>query len=80
VITIADITDCPLHRKTPFGITGVSNTQFSIARHFGGITFQGDIYVYNPVTDELIRGDVLKWASKQAKRKVKPTGDQQELL
>jgi hypothetical protein len=80
--SLADIGDCPLDRKTPFGIEGVSQTQFSIARHYGGITYNGASYVYNPVTDELIRADVLKWMAdqdKEAKREAKPAGEQMEL-
>lgn len=58
-----------LSRATPFMITGVSNSQFSIARHYGGLTFNGSEYVYVPPTDELIRADVVKWLTKR--RKVK---------
>ena len=65
--------DCPLHRKTPFGIAGVSQTQLSIARYYGAINFNGFKYIYNPLTDELIRQDVLKWKTKNenAKKKTK---------
>ena len=59
---------CPLHRKTPFGIRNVSMTQLSIARHYGGIKYNGDEYTYLPKTDELIRNDVLKWQRKNAKK------------
>lgn len=38
----------------------VSNTQLSIARHSGGATVNGKFFKYFPVTDELIRDDVLK--------------------
>ena len=58
---------CPLHRKTPFGMTNVSMTQLSIARHYGGIKYNGESYTYLPHTDELIRDDVLKWKKKQEK-------------
>ena len=61
---------CGLHRRTPYGMTNVSMTQLSIARYYGGITFNGDSYTYLPHTDELIRDDVLKWKLKQ-KRAVK---------
>lgn len=56
---------CPLHRKTPYLIQGVSMSQFSIARYYGGITFQGDHYDYLEDSDELIRDDVRKWLKKQ---------------
>ena len=59
--------DCPLHRKTPFGITGVSRSQFSIARHYGGINYNGERYTYFCSTDELVRDDVLKWKKKTKK-------------
>lgn len=59
---------CPLHRKTPYGMTNVSMTQLSIARHYGGIKYNGESYTYLPKTDELIRNDVLKWQTKNAKK------------
>jgi hypothetical protein len=68
---LADITDCPLDRSTPFGIANVSQTQFSIARYSGGCTFQDRFYVYNPITDELIRDDVLRWAAKRQEEQAK---------
>ena len=37
----------------PEKIYGVSQSQFSIARHYGGITFNGHYYEYNPVEDSL---------------------------
>jgi hypothetical protein len=76
---LTGLENCPLDRKTPFGMTGVSKTQLSIARHFGGITYQGASYVYNPVTDELIRADVLKW-KRQQERKDKPAKKDQPNL
>lgn len=60
--------DCPLHRKTPYGMKNVSMTQLSIARYYGGIKYNGDRYTYLPKTDELIRDDVLKWQKKNAKK------------
>lgn len=51
----------------PYLIRGVSNTQLSIARHYGGITYQGADYSYIPATDELIRFDVVKWTEKRRK-------------
>lgn len=62
--------DCPLSRATPFGMTDVSKTQFSIARHYGGITYNGAKYTYIPTTDELIRDDVLKWKKKNERRRM----------
>ena len=46
-------------------MTGVSQTQLSIARHFGGIFFNDEHYRYFPDTDELIRDDVVRWMKKQ---------------
>lgn len=60
---------CPLHRRTPFGIVGVTRTQFSIARFYGSIKFNGEMYTYFPDSDELIRDDVLKW-KKNPERKL----------
>ena len=45
-------------------IRGVSQTQFSIARYYGGVVFKGMHYTYLPATDELIRADVAKWLAK----------------
>lgn len=74
--------DCPLHRKTPFAILNVSATQFSVARHFGGCNYNGEHYIYNPKTDELIRADVLKWLNKRKKAKAdsKAVATEKELL
>lgn len=48
----------------------VSQTQMSIARHFGGMTVNGRKYVYDPTTDTLVRDDIVKREAK-AKRKAK---------
>lgn len=64
---LVGLEECPLPRKTPFGITNVRMTQFSIARFYGGISFNGDTFTYLPDTDELIRDDVLRWRVKQLK-------------
>ena len=79
---LKDLDDCPLHRKSPFGITNVTQTQFSIARYYGGINFNGCMYIYYPHTDELIREDVMKWKAKQLKVKHKKQSEnlQQELI
>ena len=60
-----------LSRSTPFLICGVSQTQFSVARYYGGAKYNGQQYTYMPTTDELIRDDVLKWVTKQRKPKKK---------
>lgn len=66
-----------LSRETPYLIRGVTQTQFSIARYYGGAKYNGEPYTYMPDSDELIRDDVLKWITKQRKpprkTKVKPS-------
>jgi hypothetical protein len=57
-----------LHRRAPFLIDGVLNSQFSIARFYGGIWYNGMHYTYLPGADQLVRNDVLAWLKKnQAK-------------
>lgn len=75
------IQECPLHRRTPFMIRSVSTSQFSIARHYGGIKFNNCDYTYNFDTDELVRDDVLAWIQKQVKatqKKTKPVSENHE--
>ena len=55
----------------PDEIHGVSQSQFSIARHYGGITFNGAHYTYLPHEDKLVRDDILNArakATRNAKR------------
>ena len=59
--------------SAPEKIYHVSQTQLSIARHYGGCTFQGYGYTYNHVDDTLTRNDVLKGEPKPKKEKVKNT-------
>lgn len=56
-----------LDKQTPFAIGGVSQSQLSIARHYGGCKFRGRHYLYIPETDELLRDDVAKWLTKHRK-------------
>ena len=56
-----------LPRKTPFMISGINLTQFSVARFYGGMSYNGASYIYLPETDELIRDDVVKWLAKLRK-------------
>lgn len=73
-----------LNREAPYLISGVSTSQLSIARHYGGCKAFGYDYFYNPGTDELIRRDVVKWIGKERKRigkeKVKNAGAKQMVL
>lgn len=48
----------------PEVIYHVSQTQLSVARHFGGCTFNGAEYHYDPETDTLTRMDI--WRAKLA--------------
>lgn len=68
---IAALQFSTLDRAAPFAISAVSNSQLSIARHYGGCTFQGRQYTYLPLTDELIRDDVVKWLTKYRKQQKK---------
>ena len=68
LLVLLGLEDCPLHKKTPFGIKNVSQTQLSIARHYGGIKYNGQEYTYFPKKDELIRNDVLKWKKSNEKK------------
>lgn len=69
---LADIpADCPLSRDPPYGVAHVSDTQFSIARHFGGCKAWDCYYVYLPLTDELIRWDVMDWLAKKSREQRK---------
>jgi hypothetical protein len=64
-----------LHTRTPYLIQCVRHTQFSIARHYGGVIYAGQPYTYIPLTDELIRADVLRFIQRRRKTKkaVAPT-------
>jgi hypothetical protein len=77
---LMELDDCPLHRDSPYGVTNVSHTQLSIARYYGTINFNGFKYIYHPMTDELIREDVLKWQTKQWRLNQKQTKKQNEEL
>jgi hypothetical protein len=54
-------------------IPNASMSQFSIARYYGGINFNGQHFVYNPDDDSLIRADVLKWMKGHLKKAKKAT-------
>jgi hypothetical protein len=77
---LMELDDCPLHRDSPYGVTNVSHTQLSIARYYGAINFNGFKYIYHPMTDELIREDVLKWQTKQWREKQKSNRKKNEDL
>ncbi len=57
--------------NAPDEIHHVSQSQFSIARHYGGCRADGHYYYYDPAHDSLIRDDVLlarRASEKAAKR------------
>ncbi len=74
-----------LHKRAPYALCNVSLGFFSIARHYGGLTFQGCKYTYMDGHDECVRDDVLKLVQKMRKRKpvepaVEPAVAQGDLL
>jgi hypothetical protein len=72
-----------LHRDAPYALCNVSRGFFSIARHYGGCTFQGSHYTYMPGFDECVRDDVLRLVTKlrnaAGKKSAKPASVQLEL-
>ena len=67
----------------------IENTIFSTARHFGGMTYNGDQYTYFEPVDErqppnrdgtpyvawlMVRMDFLRWVTKELKREAKQKG------
>lgn len=52
-------------------IYNVSQSQFSIARSYGGLTSQGVFYHYDPAFDILVRDDVWKKEAKENKQHTK---------
>lgn len=50
---------------------GVSMSQLSIARLYGGCKVNGHSFIYNPTDDSLIREDVVKWMAKRTGKKEK---------
>jgi len=58
-------------RSTPERFYHVSQGQLSIARHYGGCTFNGHEYVYDPTSDTLIRADVLRRERHHAEQALK---------
>ena len=74
-----------LHKRAPYALCNVSIGFFSIARHYGGLTFKGCRYFYMHGHDECVRDDVLKMVTKMRKRKpvkdaAAPGVEQGELL
>lgn len=59
----------------PEEIHGVSQSQFSVARHFGGCSYMGRSYIYDAGQDRLIRRDVYLARLKQGKAEAKALRD-----
>ena len=59
----------------PEEIHNVSQSQFSVARHFGGCSYMGQSYIYDAGQDRLIRRDVYLARLKQGKAEAKALRD-----
>lgn len=59
----------------PEEIHGVSQRQFSVARHFGGCSYMGQSYIYDAGQDRLIRRDVYLARLKEGKADAKALRD-----
>lgn len=62
-----------LHKRAPYALCNVSHGFFSIARHYGGCTFQGCHYTYMQGHDECVRDDVLRLVTKIRKKTASKT-------
>lgn len=59
----------------PDEINHVSQSQFSVARHFGGCSYMGQSYIYDAGQDRLIRRDVYLARLQQGKAEAKALRD-----
>ena len=59
----------------PDEIHHVSQSQFSVARHFGGCSYMGQSYIYDAGQDRLIRRDVYLARLKEGKADAKALRD-----
>ena len=59
----------------PDEIHHVSQSQFSVARHFGGCSYMGQSYIYDAGQDRLIRRDVYLARLKQGRDEAKALRD-----
>ena len=76
---IAELQKSKLPKDAPFAIYDVSHSQFSIARYYGGATYNGMSYTYFPEHDQLIRDDVLRWTKKHRGQANREKAKQMEL-
>jgi hypothetical protein len=56
-----------LHQRAPYALCHVSDGFFSIARHYGGLTYNNCSYTYVPEHDECVRDDVLRMVTARRK-------------
>ena len=65
----------------PERIYGWLDSQLSLARHYGGCTYQGYDYVIDPIRPDppLVRVDVLAREAKEAKLKKKEKRDAEKM-
>ncbi len=57
-----------LHQRAPYAICRVSEGFFSIARYYGGLTYNGCSYTYmGSEHDECVRDDVLRLVTQMRK-------------
>lgn len=57
-----------LHQRAPYQIQFVCDGYFSVARHYGGMAYNGSHFVYFPDCDSLVRDDVVKLVTKMRKK------------
>jgi hypothetical protein len=69
-----------MDHTTPYSYQDASKTHLSTARLAGGVTINGEAYIYIEYTDEIIREDVYRWLMARRKRKVEPIGKQGKLF
>jgi hypothetical protein len=62
-----------LPRTAPYSITRISHSIFSVARHYGGMSYSGAHYTYVPEHDECVRTDVLRFVEKRRRQQAKET-------
>lgn len=67
--THADAAEAKFGWDAAVAYSNITQTQFSIARHFGGLKVNGHHFIYNPIDDSLMRVDVLAWLKKEMKAK-----------
>jgi hypothetical protein len=69
-----------LHKRAPYALCNVSMGFFSVAKHYGGCTFQGCHYTYMHGHDECVRDDVLRLVAKLRKKPARKTEAPQPML